>query len=162
MHLWELFHILTGTHRSRLIWYQRLRPKHLPKESQGNSMKFKWPSDAMSRHFCQFATSSDASRHQPVGQPWQAMKEALLCPLPAGSAIVRDLRLWHGGTPSGSSFTRFLTVQSQQWDFLFSLDVCFQELHKMRWWIIWTPTTVDYSTRFGGLPQVSCILRKNM
>lgn len=37
----------------------------------------------------------------------KAMKQSVLCPLPAGSAIVRDLRLWHGGTPSGSSAIRF-------------------------------------------------------
>lgn len=43
----------------------------------------------------------------PVRFP-KAMKHSLLCPLPAGSAIVRDLRLWHGGTPSGSSAIRFL------------------------------------------------------
>ncbi|CAL1149446.1 unnamed protein product [Cladocopium goreaui] len=38
----------------------------------------------------------------------KVMKHSVLCPLPAGSAIVRDLRLWHGGTPSGSSSTRYL------------------------------------------------------
>merc|ERR1712228_729126 len=35
-------------------------------------------------------------------------KDAILCPLPAGTAIVRDLRAWHGGTPSGSNQTRYL------------------------------------------------------
>ena len=46
-------------------------------------------------------------------RPWSS---PLLCPLPAGSAIVRDLRLWHGGTPSGSSairsWTRFLKPEA--------------------------------------------------
>lgn len=31
-----------------------------------------------------------------------------MCPLPAGSAIVRDNRTWHGGTPNLSSEVRFL------------------------------------------------------
>ncbi|CAK9072003.1 Peptidyl-prolyl cis-trans isomerase D (PPIase D) (40 kDa peptidyl-prolyl cis-trans isomerase) (Cyclophilin-40) (CYP-40) (Cyclophilin-related protein) (Estrogen receptor-binding cyclophilin) (Rotamase D) [Durusdinium trenchii] len=31
-----------------------------------------------------------------------------LCPLPAGTAILRDNRLWHGGTPNLSRATRFL------------------------------------------------------
>eukprot|EP00927_Polykrikos_kofoidii_P008737 TRINITY_DN13643_c0_g1_i1.p1 TRINITY_DN13643_c0_g1~~TRINITY_DN13643_c0_g1_i1.p1 ORF type:complete len:493 (-),score=47.97 TRINITY_DN13643_c0_g1_i1:218-1696(-) len=49
-----------------------------------------------------------------VGEPWsltvepQDVKDAVLCPLPAGSAIIRDLRAWHGGTPSGSDKARFL------------------------------------------------------
>lgn len=38
----------------------------------------------------------------------QHMKEVVLCPLPAGTAIVRDLRAWHGGTPNGSFRTRYL------------------------------------------------------
>ncbi|CAE7490912.1 OLA1 [Symbiodinium sp. CCMP2456] len=38
----------------------------------------------------------------------QEMKDSVLCPLPRGSALVRDLRVWHGGTPSGSSLPRFL------------------------------------------------------
>jgi len=36
------------------------------------------------------------------------MKDAVICPLPAGSAIVRDLRAWHGGTPNGADRTRYL------------------------------------------------------
>jgi len=35
-------------------------------------------------------------------------KAAILCPLPAGTAIVRDLRTWHGGTPNTLRSTRYL------------------------------------------------------
>ncbi|CAE7461361.1 OLA1 [Symbiodinium natans] len=35
-------------------------------------------------------------------------KQSKLFPLPAGAAIIRDLRLWHGGTPNLSAETRFL------------------------------------------------------
>jgi len=38
----------------------------------------------------------------------QEAKYTILCPLPAGSAIVRDLRAWHGGTPNGSDRTRYM------------------------------------------------------
>merc|ERR1712232_156691 len=30
------------------------------------------------------------------------------CPLKKGSALIRDLRVWHGGTPNFSARTRFL------------------------------------------------------
>ncbi|CAJ1390133.1 unnamed protein product [Effrenium voratum] len=40
-------------------------------------------------------------------EPWD-MKSSVLCPLPAGAAIVRDLRLWHGGTPSAAAKPRLL------------------------------------------------------
>lgn len=36
---------------------------------------------------------------------WRAMR---LFPLESGTAIIRDVRLWHGGTPNWSSETRFL------------------------------------------------------
>ena len=52
----------------------------------------------------------------------QVMKHSILCPLPAGSAIVRDLRLWHGGTPSGSSSTRLLEAFPHAVDQLLSKD----------------------------------------
>eukprot|EP00933_Yihiella_yeosuensis_P038373 TRINITY_DN32309_c0_g1_i2.p1 TRINITY_DN32309_c0_g1~~TRINITY_DN32309_c0_g1_i2.p1 ORF type:complete len:495 (+),score=80.17 TRINITY_DN32309_c0_g1_i2:138-1622(+) len=42
-----------------------------------------------------------------ISEPLE-MKHAVICPLPAGSAIVRDLRVWHGGTPNGSDRTRYL------------------------------------------------------
>ena len=35
-------------------------------------------------------------------------RQSKLFPLPAGAAILRDLRLWHGGTPNLSAETRFL------------------------------------------------------
>lgn len=35
-----------------------------------------------------------------------AMKHSTLCPVPVGSAIVRDNRAWHGGTPNLSSEVR--------------------------------------------------------
>ncbi|CAE7312820.1 OLA1 [Symbiodinium necroappetens] len=35
-------------------------------------------------------------------------KQSKLFPLPAGAAILRDLRLWHGGTPNSSEETCFL------------------------------------------------------
>ncbi len=34
------------------------------------------------------------------------MKHSTLCPVPAGSAIIRDLRAWHGGTPNLSHEVR--------------------------------------------------------
>ncbi|CAE8715163.1 unnamed protein product [Polarella glacialis] len=36
------------------------------------------------------------------------MLQSKLFPLPPGAAVVRDLRLWHGGTPNLSGQTRFL------------------------------------------------------
>jgi hypothetical protein len=33
-------------------------------------------------------------------------KLATLCPLPAGSAVIRDIRAWHGGTPNVSQEVR--------------------------------------------------------
>ena len=36
----------------------------------------------------------------------QWMKLSTLCPAPAGSAIIRDLRCWHGGTPNLSRDVR--------------------------------------------------------
>ena len=36
------------------------------------------------------------------------MKTSTLCPLPAGSCIVRDNRCWHGGTPNLSAEPRLL------------------------------------------------------
>ena len=38
----------------------------------------------------------------------EVLRQSKLCPLPPGAAIIRDLRLWHGGTPNGSNDTRFL------------------------------------------------------
>ncbi|CAE8673085.1 unnamed protein product, partial [Polarella glacialis] len=38
----------------------------------------------------------------------QEAKDALLCPLPAGTAIVRDLRAWHGGTPNAGKGIRYM------------------------------------------------------
>jgi len=38
----------------------------------------------------------------------QEAKDAVLCPLPAGTAIVRDLRAWHGGTPNALTKTRYM------------------------------------------------------
>jgi hypothetical protein len=35
-----------------------------------------------------------------------SMKHSTLCPVPAGSAIIRDNRAWHGGTPNLSSGVR--------------------------------------------------------
>jgi len=35
-----------------------------------------------------------------------SMKHSTLCPVPAGSAIIRDNRAWHGGTPNLSSDVR--------------------------------------------------------
>jgi len=42
-------------------------------------------------------------RHEP-----DRYKQSKLFPLPAGAAILRDLRLWHGGTPNVSEGTCFL------------------------------------------------------
>jgi len=36
------------------------------------------------------------------------LKASVICPLPAGSVIIRDLRAWHGGTPSGSGKDRYM------------------------------------------------------
>lgn len=41
-------------------------------------------------------------------EPKEYKEGTLLCPLPAGAAIVRDLRAWHGGTPNLSDKTRYL------------------------------------------------------
>eukprot|EP00435_Cladocopium_sp_Y103_P069522 s627_g33.t1 len=38
----------------------------------------------------------------------EVLRQSKLCPLPPGAAIIRDLRLWHGGTPNSSNETRFL------------------------------------------------------
>lgn len=38
----------------------------------------------------------------------EVLRQSKLCPLPPGAAIIRDLRLWHGGTPNISNETRFL------------------------------------------------------
>eukprot|EP00927_Polykrikos_kofoidii_P049282 TRINITY_DN43360_c0_g1_i1.p1 TRINITY_DN43360_c0_g1~~TRINITY_DN43360_c0_g1_i1.p1 ORF type:complete len:501 (+),score=58.10 TRINITY_DN43360_c0_g1_i1:83-1585(+) len=52
--------------------------------------------------------------HRDEGTPPMLFEETtahsmvLLCPLPAGSLIVRDLRLWHGGTPNLLNRTRYL------------------------------------------------------
>ena len=45
----------------------------------------------------------------------QVMKHSVLCPLPAGSAIVRDLRLWHGGTPRGTDSWKHFNMQLISW-----------------------------------------------
>ena len=46
----------------------------------------------------------------------QVMKHSVLCPLPAGSAIVRDLRLWHGGTPQWIKFHETLgSISTCSW-----------------------------------------------
>jgi len=42
-----------------------------------------------------------------IAEP-DASKKSVLCPLPPGSAIVRDLRTWHGGTPNLLDQTRYL------------------------------------------------------
>ena len=34
------------------------------------------------------------------------MRLSTVCPLPAGSAIIRDARCWHGGTPNLSRMVR--------------------------------------------------------
>lgn len=36
----------------------------------------------------------------------EAMRFSTICPLPAGSAIIRDARCWHGGTPNLSDHIR--------------------------------------------------------
>ncbi|CAK9082061.1 unnamed protein product [Durusdinium trenchii] len=38
----------------------------------------------------------------------EVLRQSKLFPLPLGAAIIRDLRLWHGGTPNCSPETRFL------------------------------------------------------
>lgn len=38
----------------------------------------------------------------------EMVKGSLLCPLPRGSVVLRDLRLWHGGTPNSLNRTRYL------------------------------------------------------
>lgn len=38
----------------------------------------------------------------------EAWRYYTFCPLPAGTAILRDNRVWHGGTPNLSDATRFL------------------------------------------------------
>jgi len=36
------------------------------------------------------------------------MKRSTLCPVPAGSVILRDPRAWHGGTPNLSDQIRLM------------------------------------------------------
>jgi len=36
------------------------------------------------------------------------MRRSKVCPMRAGTALIRDFRLWHGGTPNQTSETRFL------------------------------------------------------
>lgn len=50
------------------------------------------------------------SRDMPPPFPLEPeeMRQSKVCPLPPGAAIVRDLRVWHAGTPNLSSATRFL------------------------------------------------------
>eukprot|EP00928_Gymnodinium_smaydae_P096071 TRINITY_DN8408_c0_g1_i1.p1 TRINITY_DN8408_c0_g1~~TRINITY_DN8408_c0_g1_i1.p1 ORF type:complete len:469 (-),score=58.38 TRINITY_DN8408_c0_g1_i1:54-1274(-) len=36
------------------------------------------------------------------------MRSSKVCPMPCGSALIRDLRTWHGGTPNVTDRTRFL------------------------------------------------------
>lgn len=43
-----------------------------------------------------------------MAEETRSSKESILCPLPAGSIIIRDLRTWHGGTPNLSNRTRYL------------------------------------------------------
>ena len=44
---------------------------------------------------------------EPKDEPaW--MKLSIACPVPAGAALIRDLRCWHGGTPNLSEHTRAL------------------------------------------------------
>ena len=38
----------------------------------------------------------------------EVLRQLKLFPLPSGAAIIRDLRLWHGGTPNTGEHTRFL------------------------------------------------------
>eukprot|EP00438_Fugacium_kawagutii_P027582 Skav230746 [mRNA] locus=scaffold3436:88554:92609:+ [translate_table: standard] len=44
----------------------------------------------------------------PFSEEPEVLRQSKLFPLPAGAAIIRDLRLWHGGTPNTSDHTRFL------------------------------------------------------
>ncbi len=34
------------------------------------------------------------------------MKRSVVCPVPAGSVVIRDIRAWHGGTPNVSDHAR--------------------------------------------------------
>jgi len=43
---------------------------------------------------------SDARQAPKVSEESEAWILSTMCPLPAGTAIIRDLRTWHGGTPN--------------------------------------------------------------
>merc|ERR1719399_1245224 len=53
-------------------------------------------------------TSRDFPPDFLVEQPASTLGTVSLQPLRAGAAILRDLRLWHSGTPNFSKRTRFL------------------------------------------------------
>lgn len=47
-------------------------------------------------------------RNHPIETESEVSKQSTLCPLNAGTAIIRDIRVLHGGTPNKSTKTRFL------------------------------------------------------
>ena len=52
------------------------------------------------------ATQNLDQRPPPLRDEPASMKLSTVCPLPAGSAIFRDNRAWHGGTPNLSDHVR--------------------------------------------------------
>jgi ectoine hydroxylase-related dioxygenase (phytanoyl-CoA dioxygenase family) len=104
------------------IEYQGLHADNVwtePHDPTGRTSIRDLPVPAVTINFAMvdFTTENGPTRQIPGSQTWRHpipnlldepewMKLSTLCPVPAGSAIFRDMRAWHGGTPNLSREVR--------------------------------------------------------